>query len=118
MGVLRIGPSALEGVGVRRVAMEMGQAPGDWQQESGSHCLDPVPERSLSVFLGWGWGSHWERQPSSGLLPVSLYLFLFLCLCLPVHPPHLSMCLFHTFSFCISLFLYLCLSPSLSLLKA
>ena len=56
MGVLRIGPSALEGVGVRRVAMEMGQAPGDWQQESGSHCLDPVPERSLSVFLGWGWG--------------------------------------------------------------
>ena len=86
MGVLRIGPSALEGVGVRRVAMEMGQASGDWQQESGSHCLDPVPERSLSVFLGWGWGSHWERQPSSGLLPVSLYLFLFLCLQSPPHP--------------------------------
>ena len=102
--------SALEGVGVRRVATEMGQAWGDWQQESGSHRLDPVPEWSLSVFLGrWGRFSHWERQPSSRLLPVSLCLSLFLCLCLSSCPPSPSLCV------SVSRLLSLCISLSLSI---
>jgi len=108
--------SALEGVGVRRVATEMGQAWGDWQQESGTHRLDPAPEWSLSVFLGrWG-GSLTGRDSLPLGFCLSLYVSLYfsVSVCPPVPPPHLSVCLFHGFSLCVSLGL----SLSLSLLKA
>lgn len=110
MGVLETGLSALEGVGVRRVAMEMGQAPGDWQQESGSHCLDPVPKWSLSVFPGWGRGWSLTGRDSLPLgFCLSLYSSLYFSVSVFLSPLPISLCLLHIFSLCIFLCLYLCL---------
>lgn len=90
--------------------MEMGQAPGDWQQESGSHRLDPVPKWSLSVFPGWGRGWSLTGRDSLPLGFCCLSISLSISLSLSSCPPSPSLCV----CFTSSLSVYFSVSISVS----
>lgn len=90
----------------------MGQAWGDWQQESGSHRLDPVPEWSLSVFLGrWGGLSLGETAFlwASACLFMPLSISPSLSVFLSPLPISLCVCFTASLSVYLSVSLYLCL---------